>query len=118
MATNRPTENAAHDAPFVSSAIRINANSGGASKIRESRSSRRVELSALGQAFLPHAAEAHAAVVAAYERGRRLAARDDQRLAVGYGAGAGAALVALMPEMQRRFPDLLVEPRAMTTATS
>jgi len=79
------------------------------------RTSRRVELSALGQAFLPRAADALASVVAAYEHGRRMAARDDHRLIVGYGAGAGTDLVGVIPEVQRRFPDLLIEPRAMTT---
>jgi DNA-binding transcriptional LysR family regulator len=79
------------------------------------RTSRRVELSAVGRAFLPGATEAYAAIVGAYERGRRLAALDDHRLVVGYGAGAGTELVALIPEVQRRFPDLMIEPRAMTT---
>jgi DNA-binding transcriptional LysR family regulator len=79
------------------------------------RTTRRVRLTELGTMFLAEATEAHEAVARAYERGRRFAARDAARLVVGYSADGGAALVSLIPEVQRRFPEVAFELRALRT---
>jgi DNA-binding transcriptional LysR family regulator len=79
------------------------------------RTTRRVALTDLGRMFVVEAGAAHAGVVAAYERGRRFAARDATRLVVGYSSDGGGELVALIPEVQRRFPDVAFELRAMRT---
>jgi DNA-binding transcriptional LysR family regulator len=79
------------------------------------RTTRRVRLTDLGTLFQREAAVAHEAVVLAYERGRRFAARDATRVVVGYSADGGADLVSLIPSVQRRFPDVAFELRALRT---
>jgi DNA-binding transcriptional LysR family regulator len=81
------------------------------------RTTRRVTLTDLGAMFLPEAEQAHAAMVAAYERGRRFAAGDATRLVVGYSADGGGDLVALIPALQQRFPDVVLDLRSLRTVT-
>jgi DNA-binding transcriptional LysR family regulator len=79
------------------------------------RTTRRVRLTELGAEFRREVEPAHRALLEAFERGRRFAARDALRLVVGYSAEGGADLVALIPEVQRRFPDVVLELRSMRT---
>jgi DNA-binding transcriptional LysR family regulator len=79
------------------------------------RTTRRVQLTELGVLFEREASQAHEAVVVAYERGRRFAAREATRLVVGYSADGGADLVSLIPSVQRRFPEVAFELRSLRT---
>jgi DNA-binding transcriptional LysR family regulator len=79
------------------------------------RTTRRVRLTELGTLFLRDVAPSHDALLLAHERARRFAARDAVRLVVGYSADGGADLVSLIPAVQRRFPDVAFELRALAT---
>jgi DNA-binding transcriptional LysR family regulator len=79
------------------------------------RTTRRVRLTPLGSSFLVDAGEAHAGVVAAYERGRRYASNGENQLAVGYSTDVGGDLVALIPRLQARCPGVGVRLRALRT---
>ena len=81
-----------------------------------SRTSRRVALTAVGEAFVPEARRAVDAAYRALESGRRAARRDDGVVRLGYADDLGPRLIRLiLPALARRAPGLTIEPEWMST---
>ena len=77
------------------------------------RTTRRVTLTPLGEAFAVDAQQAYAAVQVAYERGRAMAEQQGQQFSVGY-TGDYDPLVDVVAQLQRE-QRVLVTLRAMST---
>ncbi|MFC9842574.1 LysR family transcriptional regulator [Streptomyces sp. NPDC060223] len=81
------------------------------------RTSRRVTVTAVGEAFLPEARDAIAAVRHALDVGRRAATGAVDELRLGYAEDLGPRLFELaVPALHARFPEVRLSPRPMTTA--
>ncbi|MDF5756378.1 LysR substrate-binding domain-containing protein [Spongiactinospora sp. TRM90649] len=81
------------------------------------RTSRRVTLTAVGEAFLPEARRTVAAARHALDTGRRAATGPAGELRLGYAEDLGPRLFQLaVPELRSRFPDIRPLPCPMTTA--
>jgi DNA-binding transcriptional LysR family regulator len=78
------------------------------------RTTRRVALTPLGEAFAVEAQQAYEAVQAAYARGRAMAEQQQRQFAVGY-TGDYDPLVDVVVRLQRECPGVLVTLRAMPT---
>ncbi|MFD8924463.1 LysR family transcriptional regulator [Streptomyces mirabilis] len=80
------------------------------------RTSRRVALTEVGEAFLPEARSAIAAVRHALDVGRRAATGTVDELRLGYAEDLGPRLFQLaVPALHARFPAIRLTPRPMTT---
>ncbi|MFJ5274512.1 LysR family transcriptional regulator [Streptomyces sp. NPDC088358] len=80
------------------------------------RTSRRVTVTAVGEAFLPEARSAIAAVRHAVDAGRRAATGMVDELRLGYAEDLGPRLFQLaVPPLLARFPAVQLAPRPMTT---
>lgn len=80
------------------------------------RTSRRVELTKLGQMFLPEARQALAQLHHAADRVRRSAHAASQVLTIGYATDLGPRLLQLaVPLMAKLCPDIEVVPQSMST---
>jgi DNA-binding transcriptional LysR family regulator len=80
------------------------------------RTSRRVTVTAVGEAFLPEARSAIAAVRHALDVGHRVATGTVDELRLGYAEDLGPRLFQLtVPALHARFPDARLAPRPMTT---
>jgi DNA-binding transcriptional LysR family regulator len=81
------------------------------------RSTRRVQLTPLGELFLPAARTAFTATVAAYDLGRSAARRGGAPLLVGLALDVGQDVLAIaLPRLRELHPDIQVQPRPMRTA--
>ncbi|MEV7010829.1 LysR substrate-binding domain-containing protein [Streptosporangium sp. NPDC051022] len=81
------------------------------------RTSRRVTVTAVGEAFLPEARRAVAAVRHALDAGRRAAAGPAGELRIGHAADLGLRLFQLViPVLRARLPEVRPAPCPMTTA--
>jgi DNA-binding transcriptional LysR family regulator len=100
--------------PTVSEAVRrLESAIGGA---LFDRSSRHVQLTRLGERFLPEAQAAVLQVQRAYEIGRGLAIRSDDVLAIGYAEDIGHDLLQrCLAELRSRFPDTVLALRKLDT---
>ncbi|HEX6521323.1 MAG TPA: LysR substrate-binding domain-containing protein [Streptosporangiaceae bacterium] len=79
------------------------------------RTSRRVRLTALGEAFLPEARRATEQVAHAYALGRKLARGEDRVLTIGYAEDFGGRIVAaLLGCLAAAEPVVEVEPQVMS----
>ncbi|MEV7341990.1 LysR substrate-binding domain-containing protein [Streptomyces sp. NPDC093544] len=80
------------------------------------RTSRRVTITSVGEAFLPEARGAIAAVRRALDVGRRAATGAVDELRLGYAEDLGPRLFQLaVPALHARFPEVRLAPRPMTT---
>lgn len=80
------------------------------------RTSRRVAVTAVGEAFLPEARGAIAAARRALDVGRRAATGAGDELRLGYAEDLGPRLFQLaVPALHARFPEARLAPRPMTT---
>ena len=79
------------------------------------RTTRRVTLTPLGEAFLPEARTAFESIRHAYDRGRALASSQSNELLVGYAGDAKGQLVDVVNRVQRRYAGGIVSLHAMPT---
>jgi DNA-binding transcriptional LysR family regulator len=80
------------------------------------RTTRRVGLTPLGEMFVDEARMALEGVSAAYGRGRSYAQQQVTELSVGFAYDLGDPLVAVVAELQRCSPGVVVTLRARSTA--
>ena len=80
------------------------------------RTTRRVELTALGERFRDDAQAAYDAVLLAYSRARAFAQSGETQIVVGYTGDLCPELMAAAAEIQRRQPDISVTLRSLPTA--